>query len=398
MDETANTTRYSQQEKPIQGDIDDSQIMKDKNKKGKELRLQDKINQSSFQLRVKEFIKSKKVNPWVIELDPTTACNLACHGCISANLLNQGGFDRDRIKDLAKEFYNAGVKAVVLIGGGEPMAHPEFGTIVDYFYQHDIHVGVTSNGTMIRRYLNTLAKNTKWVRISVDSGSEEFYQRYRPHASGKSQFKNVIQQMKELSKIRTGKLGYSFLILSKIDKEGKFIETNAVDIINGARVAKDIGCDYFEVKPSFDMMHFMNGLAPETAEVVNEQLYEIKKMEDKKFKVISPYTLSDNLLNKNVQEKNYTRCLTSEFRTVFSPSGAYVCPYHRGNLNLKIGNPNNESFKEIWNGKTRENIMSKLNPKEHCRFHCIRHHTNLKLEKMLAGEKVEEIDDYDRFI
>ena len=24
-------------------------------------------------------------------------------------------------------------------------------------------------------------------------------------------------------------------------------------------------------------------------------------------------------------------------RTVLSPSGAYVCPYHRGNNNLKIG-------------------------------------------------------------
>ena len=31
----------------------------------------------------------------VLELDPTTACNLACHDCISANLLNQGGFEED---------------------------------------------------------------------------------------------------------------------------------------------------------------------------------------------------------------------------------------------------------------------------------------------------------------
>ena len=137
MDERANTTRYSQQERTIQGDIDGSQIMKDKNKKGKELRLQDKVNQSSFQLRVKEFIKSKKVNPWVIELDPTTACNLACHGCISANLLNQGGFDRGRIKDLAKEFYDAGVKAVVLIGGGEPFIRKDLPDIIKHFYKNN---------------------------------------------------------------------------------------------------------------------------------------------------------------------------------------------------------------------------------------------------------------------
>jgi len=366
--------------------------------KGKELTLEDKLNQKNVQSRIKEFIKNKKVNPWVVELDPTTACNLACHGCISANLLNQGGFERERLKDLAKEFYENGVKAVVLIGGGEPMAHPEFSTIVDYFYQHDIHVGVTSNGMMIKKNLDSLANRTKWVRISVDAGSEEIFGKYRPHASGKSQFKKVIEQMKELSNIRTGKLGYSFLILNKVDKKGNFIETNAIDIINGARTAKDIGCDYFEVKPSFDMMHFINTLPQETTKIVNDQLNEIKSMQNDNFKVISPYTLNDNLKDKNTQEKEYTRCLTAEFRTVISPSGAYVCPYHRGNLNLKLGDPNKESFKDILTGDTRKNIMEKLNPKEHCRFHCIRHHTNIKLEKILAGETHEDIDEYDRFI
>ena len=103
-----------------------------------------------------------------------------------------------------------GVKAVVLIGGGEPMAHPEFGTIVDYFYENDIHVGVTSNGTLIGKYLNSLAYHTKWVRISVDAGCEEVFQQYRPHASGKSQFNKVIDGMKKLADARTTKLGFSF--------------------------------------------------------------------------------------------------------------------------------------------------------------------------------------------
>ena len=78
------------------------------------------------------------------------------------------GLKEDRIKELAKEFVEIGVKAVVLIGGGEPMAHPEFGTLVDYFYENDIHVGVTSNGTLIHKYRNSLAYHNKWVRISVD--------------------------------------------------------------------------------------------------------------------------------------------------------------------------------------------------------------------------------------
>ena len=131
--------------------------MKIMKKEEKALSLSDKILQSTFLDRFDEFLDKKESRPWVIELDPTTACNLACHGCISASLLNQGGFKRDRIKEMAKEFKELGVKAVVLIGGGEPMAHPEFGTIVDYFYDNDIHVGVTSNGTLIDKYLESLA-------------------------------------------------------------------------------------------------------------------------------------------------------------------------------------------------------------------------------------------------
>ena len=87
-------------------------------------------------------------------------------------------------------------------------------------------------------------------------------------------------------------------------------------------------------------------------------------------------------------------------RTVLSPSGAYVCPYHRGNNNLKIGDPNTESLSEIWYGKTRKEIMEKLDPRKHCEFHCIRHNTNKVLEDLHENEisKNKIVKEYDRFI
>ncbi len=373
----------------------------------KALSLEDKARQTSFQNRFESFLDNKNglSKPWVVELDPTTACNLACHGCISASLLNQGGFKRERIKEMAKEFAEIGVKAVVLIGGGEPMAHPEFGTLVDYFYENDIHVGVTSNGTLIHKYLDSLAQRTKWVRISVDAGCEEVFQQYRPHASGKSQFNKVIDGMRELSKSRSTKLGFSFLVLEKVgsdrtrNEEGKnYVETNATDIYKAAQLAKDIGCDYFEVKPSFDPFHFLNDTSNIMAEIIKDELRKSSHLIDDKFKIISPYTLDRTLEGEKLQEKKYSRCLTAEMRTVVSPSGVYVCPYHRGNKNLQIGDANTESFKEIWEGKTRKEIMEKLDPRKHCQFHCIRHNTNILLEKIASGENIEKISDYDRFM
>ena len=367
---------------------------------GRELSLIPKLAQKSVQQKIEELIKNKgkSKSPWVIELDPTTACNLACHDCISANLLNQGGFERERLREIAKEFKEFGIRAVVLIGGGEPMAHPEFGNIVDYFYDAGIHVGVTSNGTLIKRYLPSLAKKTKWIRISVDAGSEKMFQEFRPHASGKSQFKSVIEQMEELAKMKVGKLGYSFLILSKKDKSGKVLSSNVTDIEKAANVAKNIGCDYFEVKPAFDIMHYLNKQSKEVVDIVNEQLSNIKALETDSFKIMTPITIEDFKKGQDTQPKEYTRCLVSELRSCVSPSGTYVCQYHRGTLNMKIGNSNKDSLKKIWLSEHRDKVMENVNPKIHCKFHCIRHRSNLLLEEMMEGKKIEEIKDFDLFI
>ena len=59
-------------------------------------------------------------SPLVVELDPTAACDLACLGCISEDLTSVGNrFTDDRLLRLGEEFIECGVKAVILIGGGE---------------------------------------------------------------------------------------------------------------------------------------------------------------------------------------------------------------------------------------------------------------------------------------
>ena len=43
-------------------------------------------------------------------------------------------------------------------------------------------------------------------------------------------------------------------------------------------------------------------------------------------------------------------------------------------------------------------FKEKLDPRKHCQFHCIRHNTNILLEKIASGENIEKISDYDRFM
>ena len=146
----------------------------------KTLSLVDKLKQEDVQIRAKEtLLDNIPTGPWAVELDPTTACNLACHDCISANLLNQGGIDPERIIKLAGELKEVGVRAVVLIGGGEPMAHKEFGKLTDILTSNDIHVGVTTNGTLMKKYMDICTQKVSWLRVSVDAGSKEIFSQFR---------------------------------------------------------------------------------------------------------------------------------------------------------------------------------------------------------------------------
>ena len=188
--------------------------------------------------------------PLVVEWDTTEACNLACPGCISEDLVANGSsFSRKRLLEIARELYNMGVKAVVLIGGGEPLAHPAVGELIQYLGEHDIDIGLTTNGCFIPQYMDIIAKYVSWTRVSIDAATPDTFNKLRPAKDGKNKFLEIIDIMKELAMKKTGKLGFSFLIRTEADDFG--ITSNIHEIYDAALLAKEIGCDYFELKPSY---------------------------------------------------------------------------------------------------------------------------------------------------
>ena len=68
-------------------------------------------------------------------------------------------------------------------------------------------------------------------------------------------------------------------------------------------LAKEIGCDYFEVKPAFDIMHYLQNQDSRVTDITNSQLENINKLNSDTFQVIAPYTLDEALRGDNVQPK-----------------------------------------------------------------------------------------------
>ncbi|MCR4675576.1 MAG: radical SAM protein [Lachnospiraceae bacterium] len=354
---------------------------------------------------VVEKIKGKeyKNGPLVVELDTTEACNLACPGCISEDLVsNATSFSNERLMEIGKELYEIGVKAVVLIGGGEPLAHPMVGKLIEYFGEHNIHVGITTNGYFIPRYINTIAEYSSWTRVSMDAATSDTFDKLRPSKDGKSKFVEIIAAMQVLAKKKKGKLGFSYLIRTEADSFG--ITSNVHEIYEAAKLARDIGCDYFEVKPSYAYVggqpHSLVIHSTERMEEAKKEVQRLHGLETADFKIVTAINLKDSLNGvQSTQEKNYHTCPSAELRTLICPSGVYVCPYWRGKDTWRIGDAKIQHIDEIWHSERRKEVMRSLDPANICQFHCLRNETNKEIFRLM-GMKETDIDmvpEYDRF-
>lgn len=342
--------------------------------------------------------------PLVVELDTTEVCNFACPGCISEDLVsNSTSFSNERLMEIGEELYNIGTKAVVLIGGGEPLAHPKVGDLITYFGEHDIRVGITTNGYFIPRYLDVIGEYASWTRVSMDAATAETFDKLRPGKDGKSKFNDVIKAMRGLAKVKKGNLGFSYLVRTEADGFG--IESNIHEIYEAALLARDIGCDYFEVKPSYayegGQAHALVVHSRERMEEAKKEVGRLQGLDTDSFKVITAINLNDSLnCVQSKQDKNYHFCPAAKLRTLVCPSGVFVCPYWRGKESFRIGDAKEQSIEEIWHGKRRREVMKRLDPVTVCDFHCLRDETNKEVIRMLETDRnnIETVEEYDRFI
>lgn len=368
------------------------------------MKLANKLYQEEVVVRINELDPV----PYVVELDPTAACDLACPGCISEDLIALGNrFTDERLISLGWELIIAGVRAVILIGGGEPLAHRKIGDFIELMGNNDVHIGITTNGSFIDRHLDRIAKFSKWTRVSMDTATEETFGRLRPTKGGKNKFNHIVQNMVDLASVKTGKLGYSFLIQTPAD--GKGIETNIGEIYDAARLSRDIGCDYFEVKPTYQ---FRDGVAHALQKHdkglmrwAAEEVARLDELETASFKIIRAINLKPSLEGvETPQPKDYHVCPSTMLRTTITPTGTFVCPYWRGKEPMRTGDPVKQSFAEIWKGDRRAKVMTTLDPSRDCNFHCLRHETNqtvFALREALFqsnGVRLETVDEFDRFI
>ena len=298
-----------------------------------------------------------------------------CLCCINSNIINKSGsLTKEDIIQLINEFSITGVKGIIYIGGGEPLMHSNFGEIIQYASSKKIKNGITTNGYLIDKYLNDIANYSSWTRVSVDACNNRTFDLVRP-SSIHNAFNKVISNMESLSKIKKGSLGFSFLLL-----ENSPI-TNVKEIYNAAKLAKNIGCDYFEIKPMVDMNHYLFSYSSEFLKELYEQINKAKLLECNTFNIEIANSLNQYKSASLTQDKQYNICPSVFLRNVVTPHGVYPCPYKRGIKKYNLGTIE-DGYINLLKSNHRKQVLEMLNPKNDCKFYCIRNEINEYLTKL----------------
>ena len=148
---------------------------------------------------------------------------------------------------------------------------------------------------------------------------------------------------------------------------------NKEHVISLAQRLKDIGADYLVIKPYtqslYGISHVYEGLR------YDDMMYlksELDRVSSSSFKVV----FRDNTMIKLKEEKQpYDKCYSTPafWGYIMADGSVYSCGAYLGNENFNLGNINDSSFSEIWEGEGRKHNFLHVRDElsiENCRKNC----------------------------
>jgi len=353
--------------------------------------------------------------PVSINLDLTTSCNFACGHCVDMAILNTGiKFENESLFDSLTLMAEKGLESVIVIGGGEPTVHPRFVPVVRHMKELGLQVSVVSNGSGNRKLaeIAPLLEPGDWIRLSLDSGTDETFQAMHNPKKGVTlnEICEGVRAIREAGAGRGFKVGFSFIVTWRgaTINDQEIIE-NIGEIVTAAKRARDYGFDYIAIKP------FLTRAEKNNAEIVDIRdtddhfdevtariraaVDEAKELETEDFRVYETTNLKvlENRSYRNFTEQPH-RCHMQFFRQVLSPLGTYNCPVYRNQTHGRIGDKtaygSPEEYEET-RANTAELIRTFDATAECAEVTCLYNHANWWLEDLIAHpEKLDELEEW----
>ncbi len=253
-----------------------------------------------------KIVKNEKHFPVHATISLGNFCNHRCIWCsvYEYHKLKVTYINHLHLLDFLKKAKKKGLKAITYVGNGEPTTYPYFKELINEVYNLGIEQAMFTNGYFLDKYQDEILKYFTWVRISLDAGSE--YVHEITHGV-KQQFNKIINNIKTLVVGRQN-------ILPTIGIQYAVHQINIQDLYNSAKIASDLGVDYFSIKPVFT-----RGAVGKKVEKNNLKFEELKPIVNRIKEDVGnnlmiffrPHQFSSHSQEKTIF--NYSRCVAGFF-------------------------------------------------------------------------------------
>ena len=304
--------------------------------------------------------KAKRVYPLYWEITTSAACSHRCTFCsVDAIGYPNDFLDAGILIERMAEAQRLGVKSVMFAGTGEPLLHKRISSITAAAANCGLDVAFTTNGVLLDR-LAPVDRCT-WIKVSLNAGTQETYAKV--HQTNPKDWDRVWNGIrKAVPRKGSCTIGVQAVVLPE----------NVYEMRELAELCADAGVDYLVLKPysqgTFSITKQYEGT---DYAAMRNYLEGVKDYNTPKFKVI----YRSNAMQQEISGKHhYDKCRATPVFWIYAMGNGdiFTCSAHLMDKRFCIGNINEQSFQEIWEGeKRRENweLMQSFDIKQ-CRLNC----------------------------
>jgi radical SAM protein with 4Fe4S-binding SPASM domain len=258
-----------------------------------------------------------------------------------------------RLIEAVGEARELGLKAVTIVGDGEPTLHLRFIDILEALSGFGLDIGIFTNmSTRKPELLEALVRYCFFVRCSIDAARAEVHR--KSHEA--DDFDLVIANLERLIALRGG-ARFPIVGVQYVTNQW-----NYTDLPYAARLYRDIGVDYLTIKPAYknelNPAHLENELKPEVA---FQYMREAKKVENGRFKVYAKYSqFLEAIEYKTNDARYYKKCVATPLSPYLDEDGnVEMCGNLKGR-GFTVGNVYESSFQDIWHSERRQECLKKI--------------------------------------
>ena len=285
--------------------------------------------------------------PLYTEATLSDQCNCRCLFCgVDYDVRRTGAvLDAGTWTGILDDLADLGNKAVMFSGHGEPLLHPRAAEIIGHGARR-MSASVTTNGIALDEAGMELIDALEWIRFSVNAGTPEAYARV--HGARPDAFDRVLANLAAAVERKRCKG-----LAVTIGVQCVLLDENADTAVALARRVREIGVDYFSLKPYSRHPLSRNRLDVDYARHADIGR-EVQALQTTTFKVV----VRTGSIAKLGGKKPYGTCHGTHFLCFLSANGdVWECNSYAGDPRFRIGNAREERLAGIWNGPRRREVL-----------------------------------------